>query len=151
MANNNAVHSRTPLGFGNYKLGEVRGVSLAATGNAIASIPILDGGLTNSGNTATSGAAIVRRITVSNFVSGSLTTANVSVGYTNDGANLVANVQSLSSITANSTYQDLTLSATANTTPVSGNVSSTLYVNLSAGNSASAVVDVSVYGDVLKP
>lgn len=151
MANNNHVSSRTPMAFGNYKLAEARGVSLATTGNAIVSMPILEGGLSGSGNTATSGAAIVRRITVSSFVSGNLAAANISVGYTNDGANLVANAQTLTNITANSTYADLTLSTSATTTPLSGNISSTLFVNLVSGGVANSAVNIAVYGDVINP
>ena len=151
MANNNHVASRTAAGFGNFKIAEARGVSIAATGNALVTMPILDGGLTNSGANLTSGVAIVRRVTIANYGAGNINTANVSVGWTNDGGNLVANLQTLTTMTANNMYYDLTLSGTANTTMVNGNVSSVLFFNLSAGNVAAATVDVSIYGDIVKP
>lgn len=148
MSNANHVSSRTPQSFGLYTLAEQRGVSLATTGNAIVSLPVLGGGLTGSGNTVTSGAAIVRRITIANYSGGNLAAANISVGFTNDGANLVANAQTLTTLTANNQYLDLTLSATGNTTMLNGNISSTLYVNVVA--SAAASVDVQVLGQVIK-
>lgn len=149
MASDNHVSSRTPLSFGSYRLASGT-ANLAATGNALVAMPVLGGGLTNSGANVTSGAAIVRRITVSSLASGDIHTANVSVGYTNDGANLVANAQTLTNITANGTYQDLTLSAYANTTMISGNVSPTLYVNLVANAAATGLVEVRVYGELVK-
>ena len=151
MASDNHVSSRTPKAFGYYKLASASGVSLATNGNAIVAMPILGGGLSDSGATITSGAAIIRRITVSSFASGNLAAANVSIGTSNDGANLYANAQTLTNITANSTYADLILSATANVTPMSGHVSSTLYVNLVTGAVANSYVDIAVYGDVLNP
>jgi hypothetical protein len=40
--------------------------ALNTAGNAVITIPLLSGGLTNSGNTTTSGAVIVRRVTIQN-------------------------------------------------------------------------------------
>lgn len=150
MASDNHVASRTPLSFGAYNVGVARGVSLGATGNAVVAIPLLGGGLTGSGSSTTSGVVALRKITIGNYTGGNLSTVNVSVGYTNDGANLVANAQILSSITANNQFQDLTLSATGNNTFMNGNVSSTLFLNLVANAVANATVDVVVQGSTFR-
>jgi hypothetical protein len=92
----------------------------------------------------------VRRITISSQGSGNINTANISVGWTNDGGNLVANAQTLTTMTANNTWLDLIMSGTANTTMLNGNVSSTLYLNVGT-SAANAVVRVSVYGDIVRP
>ncbi len=151
MASDNHVSSRTPQAFGNYLLARARNVPISATGNNLANLAVLDGGLTPSGSNVTSGCAIVRRITISNYGAGDIHTANVSMGWTNDGANLVANAQLLTNATANNTYADLTLSAVGNTTMLNGNVSSALFFNLVANaGGAGTTVDVSVYGDLIK-
>lgn len=150
MSNGNRVSARTPQAFGNYTIGAARGVSLNATGNNIANIAILGGGLTGSGNTVTSGVAAVRRVTIINYSGGNIALANVSVGQTSDGGNLVANAQTLSSITANNMFQDLTISATGNNTLLNGNVSNVLYVNLVANAQANVLVDIFVQGSVYK-
>lgn len=151
MANNNSVHSRTPVAFGNYLLGEARNVNIAATGNAIATIPIMEGGLTASGSNVTSGVAIVRRITIGNYSAGNCGALNVSVGWTNDGANLVVNAATVASLTANNMFQDLTLNATANNTFINGNVSNALFFNVVGGQVANGTVDLRVEGCVVKP
>lgn len=150
MANNNRVGDRTAESFGYFKIASARGVNIAATGNAIVAMPILDGGLTASGANTSSGVAIVRRITIGNYTAGNLAVANVSVGWTNDGGNLVANAQILSSITTNNMFQDLTISPIGNNTFVNGNVSSVLYFNMVANAVASGTVDVVVTGQVIK-
>lgn len=150
MASNSHVSSRTPDVFGYYKIAEARGVSLASANNAIAVMPVLGGGLSGSGATNTSGAAIIRRVTVSNFVSGNIGYANITIGLTNDGGNVYASGV-MANLTANSTWQDLTLSATAGNTMLSGNVSSTLFVNLAANATANSAVNVMVYGDIINP
>ena len=150
MASNSHVSSRTPDVFGYYKIAEARGVSLASANNAIAVMPVLGGGLSGSGATNTSGAAVIRRVTVSNFVSGNIGYANITIGLTNDGGNVYASGV-MANLTANSTWQDLTLSATAGNTMISGNVSSTLFVNLAANATANAAVNVMVYGDIINP
>jgi hypothetical protein len=150
MASDNSVHSRTPKAFGDYTLAAGRGVNIAATGNAIVSLPFLDGGLTNSGSNVTSGACTIRRITVGNYSSGNCAALNVSVGWTNDGGNLVAAAQLLTSITANNQWQDLTLNATGNNTFLNGNVSSVLYLNVVANAVANGTIDVLVQGQTFR-
>lgn len=112
MANGNAVGHNLPTQFARYVIGEARGVSVAATGNAVATIPILSGGLT-----ANTGAYIVREITVMN-ANKSIATANVIVLTTNDGntSNAVSAATVLGNVTAATTkWQDLTLAAAAAT------------------------------------
>ena len=150
MASDSHVSSRTPLAFGSYVLSAASGVVVSATGNAVVALPILSGGMTGSGNTATSGAAVLRRITVGNYSGGNLAALNVSVGWTNDGGNLVSNAGVLSSITTNNMFQDLTLNATANNTFINGNVSNALFLNVVSGGVANATVTVKVYGDLFK-
>lgn len=150
MANSNAVHSRTPHAFGYYVLGSAI-ANVAATANAVVALPILGGGLTNSGSNVTSGAAIVRRITIGNYSAGNCAALNVSVGWTNDGGNLVSNAAVLSTITANNMFQDLTISATGNNTFINGNVSSTLFLNVVGGGVANGTVEIHVLGDVFRP
>lgn len=151
MASENAVHSRTPQAFGDYTLAAGRGVNIAATGNAIVTLPLLGGGLTASGSNVTSGACTIRRITVGNYSAGNCAALNVSVGWTNDGANLIAAAQLLPSITANNQWQDLTLNATGNNTFLNGNVSSTLYFNVVANAVASGTLDIIVQGQTFRP
>lgn len=150
MASDGHVASRTPQAFGYYTLGAARNVNVAATANAVATIPVLSGGLTGSGSNVTSGVAIVRKITIGNYSGGNLAALNVSVGWTNDGGNLVSNAAVLSSITTNNMFQDLTLNATANNTFLNGNVSNALFVNVAGGPVANATVDVFVYGSTFK-
>ncbi len=112
MANGNAVGTNLPTSFGRYVLGEVRGVSVAATGNAVATIPILLGGLT-----ANTGCYIVREVTVMN-ANKSIATANVIVLTSSDGntSNNVSNATVLSNVSAATTkWQDLDLAASAAT------------------------------------
>ena len=150
MANDNHVASRTPQAFGFYTLAAANGINVAAAANAVVSLPVLGGGLTGSGNTATSGAAIVRRITIGNYTAGNCAALNVSVGWTNDGGNLVANAQALTLVTGNNMFQDLTLSATGNNTFLNGNVSSVLYLNVVSGQVANGTVSLKVLGDTFK-
>lgn len=113
MANNNALENDTAVSLDRYVLAQATGVPLGATGNAVAVLPIMRGGITN-----TTGAYIVRGITVCN-ANGSLSTANVTVLTSSDGnsSNAVSNNVVLSSVTtAITTYQDLGLVAGAATT-----------------------------------
>lgn len=150
MSNANRVGSYTAEYFDGFAIAQATGVSLAALGNAVANCSVLGGGLTGSGNTATSGQAIVRKITVQN-PSVSLSTTSISVGYSTDGANLWANNQTLTLITGTNKYQDLVLSTTANSTCLNGNISSTLFVNVNANAVANATCDIVVYGAIVTP
>ena len=146
MANADSVGQNTQDSFSNYRLGKVTATTLNTSGNAVITIPLLSGGLTNSGSTASSGSVIVRRVTVQN-PSGSVASANVSIGYTSDGANLVTANTVLSSVSAAGKFQDIT--STATTTAVSGNVTSCLYVNINTVSGNANTVDIVVWGDVV--
>lgn len=144
MSNADSVAQNTQDSFSNYRLGRVQATQLNTAANAVITIPLLSGGLTNSGNTTTSGAVIVRRVTIQN-PSGSVASANISVGKTSDGANLITANTVLSSVTAGGTFQDISPTATL----VSGNVTQCLYVNINTASGNANTVDIVVWGDVV--
>lgn len=146
MANQNRVGSELQDGFGNKRLATVRApFSLATTGNAVVALPILSGG--TSGTTE----YIIRRITVANLSNSaggtapSAALANVTVGTTNDGANLVANLTTLTNLTNSVSFVDLTLNTDTAKVCYTAN---TLFVNVTA-NVANAQAFISVYGDIV--
>ena len=113
MANANRVGSDTALDFDRYVIGSAQGVSVSATGNAVATIPIMLGGLT-----ANTGCYIVRSITIVN-ANKDISTGNVIVLTSSDGnnSNNVSNATVLSNVSAATTkWQDLTLGTAAATT-----------------------------------
>ena len=149
MANPNAVGSNTADSFGNYAIGRATGVSLATVGNAVVAIPLLQGGLTNTGNLTGSGEVIIRRVTIQN-PNASASLANVNITTTNDGntSNAVVATVSLANLTAVNRFQDLTVASPyALTTTINGANTSALYVNVT--NAASALVDIRIYGDTV--
>ena len=148
MANSDSVGQNTQDSFSNYRLGIVRATTLNSAANAVVTIPLLSGGLTNSGNAATSGGIIVRRITVQN-PSGSIASANVSVGITSDGANLITANTVLSSVSAVGKFQDVAVSATYQTTAITGDQTQCLYVNVNTASGNANTVDIVVWGDVV--
>jgi hypothetical protein len=145
MAQIDSVSQNTQDYFGNYRLIKSSNpVSLATTGNAVIALPILGGG---TGGTTQ---YVLRRITVSvlsNIAGGSApnaATANISVGTTNDGGNLIASGQTLTNLTSATTYQDLTLASGTLATTYTANA---LFVNVNTGV-ANAQAYVTVYGDI---
>jgi len=148
MANADSVGQQTGENFSNYRLGVIKATSLNTAGNAVIAIPILSGGLTNGGTAATSGEVIVRRITVQN-PTGSVASANVSIGLTNDGANLVTANTVLSSVSAVGKFQDINVGATYQTTAVTGNQTQCFYVNINTASGNANTVDICVWGDVI--
>ena len=74
----------------------------------------------------------------------SAATANVSIGTTNDGGNLVASGQTLTNLTASGTYQDLTLASGTQTNTYTANA---LFVNVNT-SVANAQCYITVYGDI---
>jgi len=144
MANPNRVGSNTQDNFGNYRIANADAVSLGTAANAVITLPVLGGG---TGGTTQ---YIIRRITVSNLTNSaggtapSAATANVSVGTTNDGANLVASVTKLTNLTAGSRFVDLTLDANAASNVYTANA---LYLNVQTAV-ANAAVSIKVYADV---
>lgn len=130
----NHVSSDYPNKFGNYAIASGQAISVAATGNAVATL-------------ATTGTSfIVRRITVAN-ASKSIATANVSILTTNDGntSNAVATATLLSNVSSTSTYQDLTLASGTLTNVYSAGA---LFVKVNTAVSG-ATCDVTVYGDIV--
>ena len=147
MANQNQVGSEYQDGFGNKRIANIRApFSLATTANAVVALPILSGG---TGGTTE---YIIRRITVANLSNStgntsipSAATANITVGTTNDGANLVANLTTLTNLTNGTTYVDLTLNTDTLKTCYTA---TTLFVNVTA-NVANTQAFISVYGDIV--
>lgn len=144
MANANAVGQDTQDFFGNYLLARAVPVSLATAANAVVAMPYISGGLSGTGK------VILRRITVyglSNSAGGavpSAATANITIGQTNDGANLVTTTFQLSNIAGANNYQDVTLVASAGNTTYTND---TLFLNVVTAV-ANAAVKVDVWGEV---
>jgi len=145
MANPDSVGQNTQDSFGNYRIARAQNVPLSATANAVGIMPLLNGGMGGSGG------YILRRIVVSNLYNTaggsvpSAATANVTVGTSNDGANLVTGTVTLTNLTNGTSFVDLTLNA--NTAAIVFNANA-LFVNVTA-NVANTACQVSVYGDVV--
>lgn len=147
MASMDSVAQNYQDSFGNYRIAVAKPVSLAATGNAVAVLPVLSGGLSNNGQ------FILRRITVanpSNTAGGtvpSMALGNISILTSSDGntSNAVASAQLLGNVTGANTYQDLTLASVTLTNAVTANALFVV-VNTTVANSS---VTVSVFGDVV--
>jgi hypothetical protein len=152
MANPDAVAQNTQDFFGSYRIAFASGQSLASTGNAVVTLPVLSGGI---GSPYGNGSYIIRRITVtnpSNSAGGSvpnIATANVVVFTSNDGntsnAVTTSGGQTLGNVTGAYTWQDLTLASGAATTAYSA---STLFVKVGTAVANSAV-NISVWGDIV--
>lgn len=144
MANADSVSQNTQDYFGNYLLARGVPVSLATAANAVVALPYISGGLQGTGK------AILRRITVyglANSAGGavpSAATANISLGQTNDGANLVTTTFQLSNVINANTYQDITLVAAAGNTTYTNDA---LFVNVVTAV-ANATVKIDVWGEV---
>ena len=151
MANSNRVGALYLDSFGYGVLGKLSAQSLATTGTAQIKIPLLSGGLTNSGSTAYSGGVIVRQITVQN-PSGSVASADIGITISSAGnmgaSNVVVANVTLSSVSAAGKYQDLTVAYPANT-EITGNQTQALYVNVNTASGNSNTVDIVVYGQVV--
>jgi len=150
MANPDSVAQNYPSSFGNYAIATASSVPVGSTGNAVVALPILSGGLTNSGNAVSSGGVIIRRVTVQN-PSGNVGTANVSILTSSDGnaSNAVVAATVLSNLTATGTYQDLTIASPySTTTALTGNITQALFVKVNTAV-ANATVDIRVYGDTV--
>jgi len=146
MANPNQVGSEYQDGFGFKRIASIKApFSLGTTANAVVALPILSGG---TGGTTE---YIIRRITVANLSNSAggavpnAATANVTVGTTNDGANLVANLTTLTNLTNGTSFVDLTLNTDTNKVSYTA---STLFVNVTA-NVANCQAFISVYGDIV--
>ena len=149
MANSDSVSQFYLDSFGNGRIGVIQATQLNTAGNAVITIPFLNGGLTNAGAALGSGSVIVRRVTVNN-PSGSVASANISISTTNDGANAVVSTTNLGNLTAAGKYQDLTIASPySTTTAITGFTTQALYVNVSAASGNNNTVTICVYGDVV--
>ena len=142
MSSANNVGSNLPDSFGNYEVGAAVSCPVGATGNAVATIPVLGGGLTPN-----TGAFILRRITVSN-ANADASVAVVRILKSSDGntSNAVTSALTLSNCTTKLGWNDATISAPY--AAASALNTSVLYVLCStAANAATTKVNVRVYGD----
>jgi hypothetical protein len=130
----NHVGSNYPNSFSRYALGTVVGANIAATGNAVATIPVMAGTK-----------YIIRQITVAN-ANASVNTGNVIILTSSDGnvSNAVTGNVLLSNITSTSTYQDMTLASGASTTVYSAQA-----LFLKVTTAVSGTCDITVFGDVV--
>jgi len=147
MANADSVGQFNLDSFSNGRIGVIKGTTLNTAGNAVITIPLLSGGLTNGGGVANSGGVIVRRVTIQNN-SGNVSNANVSISTTSDGANLVTANTVLSAMSTVGRYVDINAAAPYTSNIVSGSVTQCLYVNINAIANNGNTVDICVYGDV---
>ena len=148
MSNVDSVGQLTLDSFGNGKLTNIKATQLNTAGNAIISMPILRGGLTNGGAVANSGGVIIRRITVQN-PTGTVASAYVSISATNDGGNVIVANVALSTVSSTGKYQDLTIASPYTANVVSGSVTQALYVNVNVVSGNANTVEIAVYGDVV--
>ena len=148
MSNADSVSQLTLDSFGNGKLTNIKATQLNTAGNAIISMPILRGGLTNGGAVANSGGVIIRRITVQN-PTGTVASAYVSISATNDGGNVIVANVALSTVSSTGKYQDLTIASPYTANVVSGYVTQALYVNVNVVSGNANTVEIAVYGDVV--
>jgi hypothetical protein len=148
MANADSVSQFTLDSFSNGRIGVVKATTLNTAGNAVVTIPILSGGLTNGGGVANSGGIIVRRVTFQNS-SGNVANANVSISTTSDGSNLVTANTVLTALSTTGRYVDINAASPYTSNVVSGSVTQCLYVNVNSIANTSNTVDICVYGDVV--
>jgi len=148
MANADSVSQFNLDSFSNGRIGVVKATTLNTAGNAIVTIPILSGGLTNGGGVANSGGIIVRRVTFQNS-SGNVANANVSISTTSDGSNLVTANTVLTALSTTGRYVDINAASPYTSNVVSGSVTQCLYVNVNSIANTSNTVDICVYGDVV--
>ena len=149
MANPDSVSQYYLDSFGNGRIGYVQSTALNTTGNAVITIPLLTGGLTNAGALAGSGSVIPRRVTVMGS-NGNIALANVSITTSNDGnlSNVVVGNTVLTAVSTAGKYQDLTITYTANTA-ITGFTTQALYVNVVTASGNTNTASIAVYGDVV--
>ena len=73
MANPDSVGQNTQDYFSNFLLGKVRATALNTSGNAVITIPLLNGGLTNGPSVAASGAGNPVNVTFNVTPGGTIT------------------------------------------------------------------------------
>ena len=145
MSSGNHVASRLPQSFGSYRIAVADNVNVNTTGANVIVLPILSGGITSTG-----GGYIVRRITVTNQTGANAAPCNVSILTSSDGnvSNQVTGNVLLSSLSANNTWQDITLNATTNSTILTAQC---LFRNVITGTSnGTGLLSFAVYGDMVQ-
>jgi len=144
MSTENHVGPRRPTLFGQYRIASAF-ANIAATGNAVANLSILGGGITVTG-----GAYTVRRVLFSDLNLGNINAGNVQIISSNDGnqGNAITGNTLLSSLTGNLTFQEAALNATANSTLQSAQC---LFLSVNTANASGTSLLVSVYGDIVVP
>lgn len=151
MANPNAVANLHLSSFGNVRIAFAEAVSLSATGNAVANLSFVEGGLTNGGAVSNSGSVIVRKITITSPV-GSVSSGNVGIYTSSDGsaANLITANTALTVLSAAGRYLDVPITgAYGANTAISGSTTSALFVKVNTASGNANTVNISVYGDVI--
>ena len=150
MGSFNNVSDLYPDSFSRFAIATVKGAALTSTGNAVATLPVLGGGLTNTGSTTTGGRFIVRQITFANAQGTTPNTANVAIYTSNDGnsSNIVTANTVLTNLTAATKYQDVSYTGTANTV-ISSATTQAFYLCVNTVGGASSAVDVTIYGDLV--
>ena len=151
MANQDAVANLYLSTFGNVRIAFAEAVSLSATGNAVANLSFVEGGLTNGGAVSNSGSVIVRKITITNPV-GSVSSGNVGIYTSSDGsaANLITANTALTVLSAAGRYLDVPITgAYGANTAISGSTTSALFVKVNTASGNANTVNISVYGDVI--
>ena len=151
MANPNAVANLHLSSFGNVRIAFAEAVSLSATGNAVANLSFVEGGLTNGGAVSNSGSVIVRKITITSPV-GSVSSGNVGIYTSSDGsaANLITANTALTVLSAAGRYLDVPITgAYGANTAISGSTTSALFVKVNTASGNANTVNISVYGDVV--
>ena len=149
MASIDSVGQNTQDNFGNYRIAIGRNISLGTVANAVSTLPVLNGGMQGTGG------IILRRIVVSNLYNTaggtvpSAATANITIGTTNDGANLVTGTVTLTNLTNGTSYVDMTPGSglNANTAAIVFQPNA-LFVNVTAAV-ANTGCQIAVYGDVV--
>ena len=151
MANQDAVANLYLSSFGNVRIAFAEAVSLSATGNAVANLSFVEGGLTNGGAVSNSGSVIVRKITITSPV-GSVSSGNVGIYTSSDGsaANLITANTALTVLSAAGRYLDVPITgAYGANTAISGSTTSALFVKVNTASGNTNTVNISVYGDVI--
>ena len=140
MSSVDSVGQNTQDSFGSYRLAKVGPFTMNAS--VLQTIPILGGGMTPN-----SGGYVVRRVTITNQTSQNTALGNITICTTSDGnlLNAVTSNTLVSSLTGLNTFQDFTITSTANTTI---QTASALFANITTAVANSNVI-VSVYGDVI--
>ena len=150
MANPDSVSQFYLDSFGGGRIAHADNVLFNTVANNVVQLPFLGGGLTNSGSANTSGAVIVRRITINN-PSGDVSGAYVTISTDAAGSNVVVANVALTQINGTNKWTDLTIAAPyLAAVPINGNTTQCLYVNVTTGSGNTNTASIQVYGDVVK-